>query len=58
MSLPLMRIIGAKATHVSPHDLPTYVAVAVVLLAVTCIAAVVPAHRAMRIDPSITLRMD
>jgi putative ABC transport system permease protein len=58
ISFPLMRIIAAKATNVSPHDLSTYVAVALVLLAVICVAALVPARRAMRIDPSITLRLD
>jgi ABC-type antimicrobial peptide transport system permease subunit len=57
-SLSLMRIIAAKATDVSPYDAPTYLAVSVVLAAVACGAAVVPARRAMRVDPSVALRSE
>jgi putative ABC transport system permease protein len=57
-SLPLMRILAAKAREVSPYDVPTYLAVAAVLAMVACAAAVVPARRAMRVDPAAALRAE
>ncbi len=58
ISFPLMGILGAKATTVSPHDEPTYLAVALILAAVACGAAIAPARRAMRVDPSVALRSE
>jgi predicted permease len=57
-SLPLMRVLAAKATDVSPYDAPTYLAVALMLAAVACAAAIGPARRAMSIDPAVTLRSE
>jgi predicted permease len=57
-SFPLMRILAAKARNVSPYDEPTYLAVALILAAVACAAAIAPARRAMRVDPSIALRSE
>jgi predicted permease len=57
-SFPLMRILASKARNVSPYDEPTYLAVAVVLAAVACMAAIVPARRATRVDPSTALRSE
>jgi ABC-type antimicrobial peptide transport system permease subunit len=42
----------------SPADLPTYVSVAVLLLAVTAAAAIWPARWAARTDPAIALRRE
>ena len=56
LSLPIMRIIAAKATNVSPHDVATYLGVAVVLAVAACLAAIIPARRAMRVDPMVVLR--
>ncbi len=57
-SLPLMRILAAKATDVSPHDGVTYLTVSLILAAVAFAAAVLPARRAMRVDPSTALRSE
>ena len=57
-SFPLMRILAAKARNVSPYDEPTYLAVALILASVACVAAIVPARRAMRVDPSTALRSE
>ena len=58
VSVPLMRILAAKATNVSPHDEPTYLGVALILSIVACAAAIAPARRAMRVDPSVALRSE
>lgn len=57
-SFPLMRILAAKARNVSPYDESTYLAVALILAAVAAMAAIVPARRAMRVDPSTALRSE
>ncbi len=57
-SFPLMRILAVKATDVSPYDESTYLAVAVILAAVACAAAIAPARRAMHVDPSTALRSE
>ncbi len=57
-SIPLMRILASKAKDVSPHDVPTYLAVAGALAAVASAAAIIPARRAMRIDPAMALRSE
>jgi putative ABC transport system permease protein len=57
-SLPLMRVLAFKAKDVSPHDVPTYLAVAAALAAVAGAAAMIPARRAMRIDPAMALRSE
>jgi predicted permease len=58
VSVPVARILAVKATNVSPHDLPTYFLMANILIIAACAAAIVPARRAMRIDPSGTLRSE
>ena len=41
---------------VVPYDPATYTVVAVVWAAVACAASYLPARRALRLDPTVTLR--
>jgi len=50
------RFLNQAAYGASPTDLASFVVVPVVLLAVTLVAAAVPARRASRVDPLVTLR--
>jgi putative ABC transport system permease protein len=50
------RLLGAVLYGVTPHDPASYIAVALVLLAVAAIASIVPARRAARVDPVRVLR--
>ena len=51
-------IIGSFLFEVAPNDPRTYFAVAVGLLAVTCLAAYLPARRAAAVDPAQVLNDD
>jgi len=57
-SIPLIRILATRATDVSPYDGPTWAAVALILGVVALAAAIVPARRAVQIDPSAALRSE
>ena len=50
------RAIRAMLVGVSPVDLPTLGGVCVVLLGVAVLASLVPARRAMGVDPTEALR--
>jgi predicted permease len=52
------RLLATMLHGVQPHDLATFTAVAVALLAVTLIASGIPARRAMRVDPALALRQE
>lgn len=56
LSLTLMPLIATELYAVQPRDPLTLVGVPVVLLAVAILAALVPARRAMRVDPVRALR--
>jgi ABC-type lipoprotein release transport system permease subunit len=53
-----MRFLAAQIKEVSPYDGPTYFLVAPVLATVACVAAVIPARRAIGVDPLTALRGD
>jgi hypothetical protein len=57
-SLLLMRFLATQVKEVSPYDGPTYVLVALAMVSVTGMAALIPARRAMGVDPAIALRAD
>jgi putative ABC transport system permease protein len=54
----LTRSFSAILYQINPTDLLTFVAVAVLLLAVALIACCVPARRATRVDPIVALRTE
>jgi ABC-type lipoprotein release transport system permease subunit len=55
-SVLVARAIRAMLVGVSPVDLPTLGGVCVVLLGVAVLASLVPARRAMGVDPTEALR--
>jgi putative ABC transport system permease protein len=52
------RILGSILYDTSPLDIPTYVAVAALVIASGLVAAWMPAWRASRANPATTLRAD
>jgi putative ABC transport system permease protein len=54
-ALWLSRFLESLLYETTPTDAPTYVAVALTLLAVATIAAFLPAIRATRVDPKVAL---
>ncbi len=52
------RLVASQLYGVGVIDPPTYAAVVVILFAATLIAAIIPAVRAMRVDPIVALRYD
>jgi predicted permease len=57
-SFLLMRFAATQIKEVSAYDGPTYLAVALLLASISCAAALIPARRAMRVDPLTALRGD
>ncbi len=58
LALALTRALRGVLFGVAPDDPVTLAAVAVLLMGVACVASFVPARRAMRVDPVVTLRAD
>jgi ABC-type antimicrobial peptide transport system permease subunit len=57
-SFGLSRLAASMLFGVSSYDPLTFTGVAVVLSTVAIIACYVPAHRASRVDPMVTLRYE
>jgi putative ABC transport system permease protein len=57
-SLALTRLISARLWGVTPTDPATFASVAVLLAAVALLATLVPARRAIRVDPTVALRYE
>jgi ABC-type antimicrobial peptide transport system permease subunit len=55
-ALAVSRAIEQQLFGVRPLDPATYAGVAIVLVAVAVTACLVPARRAMRVDPVVALR--
>jgi putative ABC transport system permease protein len=55
-ALVLSRVMSSMLYGVAQHDPLTFGVVAVVLLGVALVACLVPARRAMRVHPAVTLR--
>lgn len=58
VSLPLAPLLDSQLYGIESFDPLTFVVVPVTLLLIATLAAVVPARRAMRIDPLAALRID
>ncbi|MGH9777795.1 MAG: ABC transporter permease [Candidatus Acidiferrales bacterium] len=57
-ALGLARLLSAQLYQVSPNDLQTYLAVAVILAVAALLAVYIPARRAARVDPMVALRYE
>jgi putative ABC transport system permease protein len=57
-SLLFVRILESQLYGVAATDLPTYITLSALLAAVVVAACCVPAWRASRVDPAITLRQE
>jgi putative ABC transport system permease protein len=57
-SLALTRLLRGLLFEVAPHDPATLFGVTLLLLVVALAASVIPARRAMRVDPMVALRYE
>jgi ABC-type lipoprotein release transport system permease subunit len=58
LALALSRSLDSWLFGVNAFDWLSYAAVTALVLAASAVASVVPAHRAVRIDPMVAIRND
>jgi ABC-type antimicrobial peptide transport system permease subunit len=58
LAAALVRVMATLLYGVSRHDPGTFTGVAVIMLVVGVVATIVPAYRATRVDPIVTLRSE
>jgi ABC-type antimicrobial peptide transport system permease subunit len=58
VALPLAPLLDSQLYGIRSFDPMTFISVPVVLLVIAALAALVPARKAMRIDPLAALRID
>jgi putative ABC transport system permease protein len=57
-SFVVTQFLASLLFAVSPTDLPTFAAVSLVLAAVALLACYIPAKRAAKVDPMLSLRCE
>jgi putative ABC transport system permease protein len=57
-ALALARFVTTMLFNVTPFDPPSYLVTAGLLLAIAAVACVVPARRAMNVDPIVAIRQE
>jgi putative ABC transport system permease protein len=57
-ALAMTRLLGAYLYAVQATDATTFIAVTLILAAVACFACYIPARRATKVDPMVSLRHD
>jgi ABC-type antimicrobial peptide transport system permease subunit len=57
-SLALTRLISTRLWGVTATDPATFASVAILLALVAVLATLIPARRAMRVDPTVALRYE
>jgi putative ABC transport system permease protein len=58
LAVALTRAVRGLLHGVSPTDVPTFLAVGLVMTAVASLASYLPARRAARVDPMVALRTE
>ena len=58
LAAALVRVMATLLYGVDQHDLPTFSLVAGIMVIVGVVATLVPAFRATRVDPIVTLRSE
>ena len=58
LAIGLARLVRAQLFGLPPHDPLTMVSATLLLACVTVLAGLVPARRAMRVDPILALRYE
>jgi putative ABC transport system permease protein len=57
-ALALTRVMASQLYGVSPTDPGTFLALGALVLAVSALASLLPARRATRVDPMVTMRSE